>query len=208
MRVYKFIEKDVLEQIRANGTVKLSSAEKIRADERGKVGEGDGGYADDLELATKWAPGPRSELLTPDHPFITKSNLRLEKPVMLHIAAGAEFVFGGSAHLFCASTSRSAEVVRGMRDRFGYNASYAINDINALGRAVCRALGKTEFHSDAVTYQDFETSSLTTFDKTAFHKPSRFAWQQEYRLIFEGQGDDQIVKVPGFWRFISSIRHH
>lgn len=207
--VFKFVRREYANAAVERGQLRLSGAWEFR-----EFDGVDAGRADPDELvASATVQGGEESFSSGDEPwsdFFTV--IKGGKRVPVDVTATADVVqVIDSALLFCSALDNTEALFERMRKDFGIDAAYEIADIEEFGQRVCAALGSGyQVSGGKVRYVDrMQAPSLAQIGAVdALVKPARFAWQQEYRLVFRhgSQLESQLVTVPGVCELLSIVR--
>jgi len=197
-RYFKYLNQNDAQFVYRDQTVRLSHSEEVRKAETGQAA----GFADPQEMLSVWKPGPSRLVVGPSHPLATRLNIPQKIEVVVGPDAGIIFADYGSMYCLCGSDAPATR--SRMNVEFGYDAFFEVRNMRGLLTAIQRAVGRPA-RCDWVRYQDTDVRDPSQCYSDPFRKPSRFAWQQEYRLVTEPL-DNGIVHVPSMLAHIGNLQ--
>jgi hypothetical protein len=209
MHVYKFMERQYVDGFLSRGTLRIGTSEEYRVPD-----QYDDGRSDDLECATRFAPGA---VTLPIEQVPALAHLVEEgRSVNLQFVEGSGFISFSDFYLFCASRRLTTLMVKRMADTFGADACVRISNLKRFAEIITGACEQFQssdkpnfevntFYGGEVRYRDYDERLPKAFDP--MEKRTKFRWQQEFRLIWPGAAPRKgfVVSVPGICGLLKEV---
>lgn len=189
MRVFKFVP-EAFAQDFAKGIVRISPASDFRRQ------DGVSGAQNDLsELTTIAKIQDGEEVISSAHPAFKdflqfyRNGIRQE---IEFVVSGESVTTFGNALLFCASAAFDCEMRSRMIAEFGASAVFEVSDINEFAKVLSahHYLENLTCQHQSIQYSEHASSSPSVQESkpvNPFVKGPSFAWQREYRIVWEGE---------------------
>jgi hypothetical protein len=205
--IYKFLNSAHVPALLRRGRLKIGTSVEYRIPD-GK----DGARSDPTELTRVWKPEPGLHVMGSDHPFIRYFGTQLKpgQTLKLWMPEDVTFRVGLTAFIFSASREYSDELAERMRTEFDADACVCISDPQRFMDLLSQhtLLHGRRSHLDFVDYGD--SNEYADFGQAEpFKKLNHFAWQKEFRLVWQASNDadvGSVIEVPEVVPLLTRIR--